>query len=485
MRNLLSFVSCVIMAALLCGCGSVKSPEAILPVPEQRQIDWQKMEMYAFVHYGLNTFTDHEWGYGDVDPSAFNPRCMDVEQWVRTFKAAGMQGVILTAKHHDGFCLWPTTLTDYNISQSPYKNGHGDVVGELAAACKKYGLRFGIYLSPWDRNRSDYGQASYLDYYKAELRELLSNYGSLFEVWFDGANGGDGYYGGANETRTIDRRHYYDFPTLFNIVDSLQPNAVIFSDGGPGCRWVGNENGHVDATNWSFLRSAEVYPGYDRPETLYTGHADGDAWMPAECNVSIRPGWFYHPEEDGKVKTPEQLLDLYYRSVGHGGTFLLNFPIDRDGLVHPVDSANAVAFYQRVKHDLQHNLLSKASAEASSSRGKAYRAQAVLDGNYDTYWATPDGVDTASLTITLPGVTAIDRLMLQEYIPLGQRVELFTVEYGSGDEWKKLDTGEATTTIGYKRILRFGTIETDRLRIKIEKSRGPVCINNIEAFLAE
>lgn len=249
--------------SLLCACEPVvKAPEPILPIPEAKQVEWQKMETYAFVHFGLNTFNDREWGYGDSDPKTFNPAKLDCEQWVKTFVAAGMKGVILTAKHHDGFCLWPTGLTEYCIRNTPYKDGKGDIVRELSEACKKYGIKFAVYLSPWDRNQAIYGTPEYVDYFYKQLHELLTNYGAVFEIWFDGANGGDGWYGGAKDSRTIDRKTYYQYDRAYEMIDKYQPQAVVFSDGGPGCRWVGNENGFAGATNWSFLRAGEVYPGY-------------------------------------------------------------------------------------------------------------------------------------------------------------------------------------------------------------------------------
>lgn len=463
------------------------APPPIAPLPQQKQIDWQKMETYAFVHYGLNTFNDREWGYGDTDPQMFNPSRMDVDQWVRTFKEAGMKGVIVVAKHHDGFTMWPCELTEYNITKSAYdgpKNWEGkvDVLYEVRRACDKYGLKLGLYLSPWDRNHAGYGTQEYIDYYYEQLRQLMTRYGDLFEVWFDGANGGDGYYGGAREKRTIDRRNYYNYPKINEIVHELQPQAVIFSDGGPGCRWVGNESGYASATNWAFLRGKEVYPGYPLYRELQYGHADGDTWIPSECNTSIRPGWFYHPEEDDKVKTPEQLADLYYRSVGHNGTFLLNFPIDREGRVHPVDSANAIAFHQLIQSELKTNLLRHKPASVSTIRGERFSATQLTDGDWDSYWATPDGVTSGTITFQLGKATRVNRLMLQEYIPLGQRVKAFNVEALVGGKWTTLNCGEETSTIGYKRLLRFPTVEATALRINITDARGPLCINNVEAF---
>lgn len=475
----------VAFAAMTLSCSVfAQTPGAILPIPEPKQVAWQKMETYAFVHFGLNTFNDREWGYGDSDPATFNPTNLDCEQWVKTFVAAGMKGVILTAKHHDGFCLWPTQLTEYCIRNTPYKEGKGDIVGELAAACRKYNIKFAVYLSPWDRHQANYGTPEYVDYFHTQLRELLSRYGDVFEVWFDGANGGDGWYGGAKVSRSIDRKNYYNYPKIYEMLDELQPQAVVFSDGGPGCRWVGNENGFAGATNWSFLRAGEVYPGYSKYRELQYGHADGNQWTAAECDVSIRPGWFYHPEEDDKVKTVDQLTDLYYRSVGHNATLLLNFPVDRNGLIHPVDSANAVNFYQQIQKELSHNLLAGLKPKASDERGKDFSARASTDGKYDTYWATKDDVTTGTIEFALPRVERVNRMLLQEYIPLGQRVQSFVVEYLDNKQWMPVTVNEETTTIGYKRLLRFETIQTKALRVRITAARGSLCINNIEAYYA-
>ena len=460
------------------------APAPVAPLPSANQVAWQQLETYAFIHFGPNTFGDREWGYGDAPLESFNPTRLDCEQWARVCKQAGMKGIILTAKHHDGFCLWPTKYTDYSVRNTPYKDGKGDVVGELAAACQKYGLKLGLYLSPWDRHQAFYGTPLYVEYFYAQLEELLTQYGEVYEVWFDGANGGDGWYGGAKETRKIDRSTYYNYPRAWKLVGELQPKAVIFSDGGPGCRWVGNESGYADATNWSFLRIKEVYPGYERHKELQYGHEDGDKWVASECNTSIRPGWFYHEKEDGRVKSVDHLVDLYYRSVGHNGTFLLNFPVDKEGLIHPVDSAHAVDFHKQVTEELKTNQLLKASIKASSTRGKAFTTKNLTDGQFDTYWATPDGVTTGTLEITLKKAQPLNRLMMSEYIPLGQRVRKFAVEYLDGKQWLPLKVGEATTTIGYKRLLRFPTVTTKRLRIRFEDSRGPLCINGLGAYYA-
>lgn len=472
----------VVACCLSCTSGKVLPPEPILPVPEPKQVEWQQMETYAFIHFGLNTFNDREWGYGDTDPKTFNPTNLDCEQWAQTLVKAGMKGVILTAKHHDGFCLWPFEGTDYSVKNSPWKNGQGNVVKELSEACKKYGLKFAVYLSPWDRHQANYGTPEYLPYFYAQLHDLLTNYGPVFEVWFDGANGGDGWYGGAKDIRTIDRKNYYNYPRIYEMLDSIQPQAIIFSDGGPGCRWVGNEKGFAGATNWSFLRKGEVHPGYDKSYELQYGHPDGNQWVPAECDVSIRPGWFYHPEEDDRVKSPDQLVDLYYRSVGHNATLLLNFPVDRRGLIHPVDSANAVRFHEMIQQQLKTNLVVGMIPKVSNERGGDFVASALTDDNFDTYWATEDGVTTADIEFSFDTPTRMNRMMLQEYIPLGQRVKAFVVEYLDKDTWLPVKLNEETTTIGYKRLLRFETVETKGIRIRITDARGPLCLSNVGVY---
>lgn len=483
MRKSIHLLSIPVVACYLsCTSGKVLPPEPILPVPEPKQVEWQQMETYAFIHFGLNTFNDREWGYGDTDPKTFNPTNLDCEQWAQTLVKAGMKGVILTAKHHDGFCLWPFEGTDYSVKNSPWKNGQGNVVKELSEACKKYGLKFAVYLSPWDRHQANYGTPEYLPYFYAQLHDLLTNYGPVFEVWFDGANGGDGWYGGAKDIRTIDRKNYYNYPRIYEMLDSIQPQAIIFSDGGPGCRWVGNEKGFAGATNWSFLRKGEVHPGYDKSYELQYGHPDGNQWVPAECDVSIRPGWFYHPEEDDRVKSPDQLVDLYYRSVGHNATLLLNFPVDRRGLIHPVDSANAVRFHEMIQQQLKTNLVAGMTPKVSNERGGDFVASALTDDNFDTYWATEDGVTTADIEFSFDTPTRMNRMMLQEYIPLGQRVKAFVVEYLDKDTWLPVKLNEETTTIGYKRLLRFETVETKGIRIRITDARGPLCLSSVGVY---
>ena len=461
----------------LTGCERPKAPEACGPVPTEAQLKWQELERYAFIHFSMDTFTDMEWGYGDKDPQLFNPSELDCRQWCRLFKEAGMKGVILTAKHHDGFCLWPSAYTDYSVKQSPWRNGNGDLVRELADACKEYGLKLGIYLSPWDRNHKEYGTEAYITYFRNQLNELLTNYGDIFEVWFDGANGGSGYYGGADETRSVDRKTYYDWPGTNQLVKKLQPDAVIFSDAGPDVRWCGNEAGWVGETNWSTLRREEVWPGWPHYQQLQNGHEDGSYWVPAEVNVSIRPGWFYHEEQDDQVKTVDQLLDVYYHSVGRNATWNLNIPIDKRGLVHPTDSAVLMEVAKILQNNFKENLAQQAEVRASNVRGKDFAAAHLIDGNKDSYWATDDEVTSASVEFDFKVPTAINQFLVQEYIRLGQRVKAFTLEAFVGDEWQVVATG---STIGYKRILRFPTVETQKLRFTINEAKACPLLSNIE-----
>ena len=441
-----------------------KAPSPIYPIPTAEQLAWQKLETYAFIHFGLNTFNDMEWGYGNTPAATFNPENLDCEQWAATLKNCGMKGVILTTKHHDGFCLWPTKSTDYNISNSPYKNGEGDIVRELSDACRKYGLLFGIYCSPWDRNNARYGYPEYVATYHQQIQELTSNYGPLFEFWFDGANGGDGYYGGANETREIDHNKYYDYQRAKDRVLSQHPTAMIF--GGPyeTVRWVGNEKGIAGTTNWCNVTET------------------GSAWTPAEVDVSIRPGWFYHENEDGKVKTLAELCDIYYQSVGRNANLLLNFPVTPDGTIHPIDSARSVEFYHTICNELSHNLLAGAKVKADNERGCRFSASNVNDNNPETYWATNDENDFGTISFSMDKPVMISRVMIQEYVKLGQRVKSFYLEGEKDGNWFRINTFDKTTTVGYKRIVRFNPVELDKLMIYFEESRGPLCISNIEAY---
>jgi alpha-L-fucosidase len=465
----------------LTSCSEVRPPEPFGPVPSERQLAWHEMEYYMFVHFTVNTFTDKEWGYGDEEESVFNPSTLDCRQWARVAKEAGMKGIIITAKHHDGFCLWPSEFTEHSVRNSPWKDGKGDVLSDLRKACDEYGLKMGVYLSPWDRNSAVYGTPEYLNYYRKQLRELLTKYGDIFEVWFDGANGGDGYYGGARETRRIDNKTYYDWPNTHTIVRELQPGAVMFSDAGPDIRWVGNESGMGSLTNWCLLNKDDMYPGGDFARILGEGHEDGNYWVPAEVDVSIRRGWFYHEAQDSMVRSPENLMELYYSSVGRNSNLLLNIPPDRRGLLHENDVKSLLAFRELREKEFSSELALGKKASSSASRGKSFKAQNVNDGNPETYWSAPDDVSSASLTIDLGSETEVNRILLQEYIKLGQRVQEFTVEAFTDGGWQTLLDG---TTIGHKVIRKFPVVKTSQIRVSISKSKACPVISNIEIFRA-
>ncbi len=468
---------------LLSFCQEKTAPPApVLPVPEPRQIAWQELEYYGFVHFNMNTFSDREWGFGDEKPEMFNPTEMDPRQWARIASEAGMKGLIITAKHHDGFVLWPSAYTEHSVKNSPWKDGKGDLIRELADACKEFGLKFGIYYSPWDRNHPDYGKPEYITYMRNQLTELLTNYGEIYEVWFDGANGGDGYYGGANEQRMVDKLTYYEWPKVYELVRELQPGAMMFSDGGPDVRWVGNEHGFAYETTWSNLMRDSVYAGMpDYPEKYAPGQENGTHWVPAESDVSIRLGWYYHKYEDHKVKTLPQLLEIYYNSIGRNSSLLINFPVDTRGLIHENDEAAILRFGEKVKKDFELNLASFAEIEASGDRGKGYTAENVLDEDYQTYWTLKDGATQSDLILDFGKEISFNRLLLQEYTPLGQRVKAFSLEREVAGKWELI--AEATT-IGYKRILRFDDVKAQRIRIKFLDGKDIPLISKVGIYNA-
>ena len=463
----------------LISCTEIKPPEPFGPVPSERQLAWHDMEYYMFVHFTVNTFTDKEWGYGDEKETVFNPSDLDCRQWARVAKDAGMKGIIITAKHHDGFCLWPSQFTEHSVKNSPWKNGKGDVVQDLREACNEYGLKLGVYLSPWDRNSAVYGTPEYLKYYRQQLHELLKNYGDIFEVWFDGANGGDGYYGGARERRNIDNRTYYDWPGTHKIVRELQPQAVMFSDAGPDVRWVGNESGMGSLTNWCLLKKDEMYPGGDFAKILGEGHEDGTFWVPAEVDVSIRPGWFYHSKEDSLVRSPENLMELYYSSVGRNSNLLLNVPPDRRGLLHEKDVSSLIAFRELREKEFVTDLARNKKASASESRGKAFDSSKVNDGDADTYWSGKDDQLTGDIIIDLGDETEVNRILIQEYIKLGQRVKKFEVSVLKDDKWETVLEG---TTIGHKVIRKFPVVKTTKIKFSVTDSKACPVISNIELY---
>ena len=460
----------------------------VLPVPTQQQLDLQEMEMYAFLHYSLNTYTDQEWGYGNEDVSLFNPEDLDVKQWVEVCKNSGMKGIILTAKHHCGFCLWPSEFTEYSVANSPWKDGQGDVLKELSEACKDAGLKFAVYLSPWDRNHPDYGKPEYITYFRNQLNELLTNYGDIFEVWFDGANGGNGWYGGADETRKI-ARDYYDWPETFRMIRELQPDIMIWSDAGTkgDLRWVGTEAGYVGETNWSLLNKE----GDNTWDMLHYGVENGDIWVPGETNTSIRPGWFYHTSEDGNVKSLSKLMDTYYKSVGRNSTLLLNFPIMPNGRIHPTDSIRGELFAKMIAKTFENDLAKDADISADNVRANnnAFSAGKVLDGDKNTFWTTDEGVRTGSLVLEFPEETTFDRFLVEEYIPLGQRVKKFSLEALVDDEWVPLkdelvDGADGMTTIGYKRIICFPEITATKLKFNVDDSKESPLISRISVYNA-
>ena len=429
------------------------------PVPTDDQLRWHDMEMYAFIHYSLNTYTDQEWGFGNEDPKLFNPSNLDCRQWARVCKQAGMRGIIFTAKHHCGFCMWPSKYTEYSVKNAPWKQGKGDVVRELAEACREEGLRFAVYLSPWDRNHKDYGRPEYITYFRNQLRELLTQYGDIFEVWFDGANGGDGWYGGANETRKIDRTTYYQWPETYRMIRQWQPHCLIWNDGGDrgDLRWVGTEAGNVGETNWCLMPAKGDTPWH----MLHYGVEDGDVWCPGETNTSIRPGWFYHDTENEHVKSLSKLMDTYYKSVGRGSTLLLNFPIAPNGRIHPVDSLRGIAFKRMIDQVFSDNLIDKATVTSSP----------------------------LTTTISFQSPTAFNRFLAEEDIVQGQRVKAFTLEALVDGRWQPLrdalvEQGDGLTTIGHRRIICFPTVTATQLRFTITDAKAQPIIKRLGVYLA-
>ena len=482
-------ISCLLMAALAITAQPKSNFITILPtdtpgeilvkaaniVPSERQLRWQKLELTAFFHFGLNTFTDREWGEGNEDPAIFNPETLDAEQWVVTVKEAGFKQVIITAKHHDGFCLWPTNTTSHSVKNSPWKNGHGDVVREVAEACRKHNMGFGVYLSPWDRNAQSYGSDAYNDFFTRQLDELLTQYGVVDEVWFDGACG-EGKDG---------KKQIYDFLRWYKLIREKQPGAVI-AVMGPDVRWVGTENGRGRETEWSVVptdhfdlsaiaENSQQDPVYKPVKDLMDDDlgsrvkilsAKGLAWYPAETAVSIRPGWFWHENQNHQVKTPEELFDIYMTSVGRNGVLLLNIPPDRRGLIHERDVQNLKAFKTLLDQIFAVNLAKGSTINSSNGKGE----MSMLDGDDQTFFTTNSKDDTTTiLHLRFPEQTTVNLLSLQEHLTTGQRVEAFELEYkdGSGD-WKKVTEG---TTIGYKRLIRFIPVTTRELRLGITSSR--------------
>lgn len=475
MRPLLLFLLSIFSTSIF----AQTPPKPYGPIPEKRQLAWHDIEMYGLVHFTPTTFENKEWGYGDADPKLFNPSNFDAEQIVLAAKAGGLRAIVLVAKHHDGFALWPTKTTEYNISKSPFRNGKGDMVKEMELAARKHGLKFGVYCSPWDRNSSTYGTVNYLPLYQAQLKELYNNYGELFMSWHDGANGGDGYYGGAKEKRSIDNTTYYDWKNTWQITRKMQPTASIFSDVGLDVRWVGNEHGYAADTSWATFTPMPpkgqnvAVPGQSNYPDSPKGIRNGKFWMPAECDVPLRKGWFYHSNE--KPKTPNQLFDLYLKSVGRGAGLDLGLAPDTRGLLHEDDVASLKAFGDIVKQTFATNLAEKASVTASNSRGTNFNSNLILDRNKKTYWATSDAVTESLITLEFKDVVNFDLISLQEYIPLGQRVDSYTIERMENNRWTTIATG---SSIGAKRLIKLDrSVNSNKIRVRLS---APVCITLCE-----
>ncbi|MBK8247633.1 MAG: alpha-L-fucosidase [Gemmatimonadetes bacterium] len=445
------------------------------PVPTPAQLRWQREELSAFVHFGVNTYTDREWGDGTEDPRLFRPDGFDADVLVRQAVSAGVRSLVITAKHHDGFCLWPTALTRHSVASSPWRDGQGDVVGDLARACRAQGIGFGVYLSPWDRHDPSYGDSPrYMDLYIAQLEELLTRYGRLVEVWFDGANG-EGPNG---------RRQVYDWGRIHGTVRRLQPDAVMFSDAGPDVRWIGNERGVAGETCWSTIDPAVVpFAGFDAPwvgDVLQQGHRDGAAWRPGETDVSIRPGWFYHASQDAQVRSVDNLLQLYFTSVGRNSKLLLNVPPTRDGTWHANDLRALDGFAVRRRAIFTRDLAIGASVKSASAlpgRGAAR----VVDGSPDSWWEASGTGDTATLELTLPRPETATVVRLAEPIATGQLIERFEVEAldAAGDAWWQVASG---TTIGYARLARFDARRVQRLRVRLWSSLGAARLSQVSLY---
>lgn len=463
--------------SLLFGCLQAQAQQDIAPygaLPSQAQLAWNKLEYYMFIHFGPNTFTNKEWGHGDEDPQVFNPTELDARQWARTAKQAGMKGIIITAKHHDGFCLWPSEYSKHTVRESAWKNGKGDVLKELSEACKEYGLLFGVYLSPWDRNHPAYGTPEYNQVFANQLKEVHTKYGDVFEQWFDGANG-EGPNG---------KKQVYDWPLFENTVKQYHPNVIFFSDAGPGCRWIGNERGFAGETMWSTLNRKDFKPGMGGIETILNkGQEDGTDWVPGEADVSIRPGWFYSPDTDDKVKTLPWLLDIYYASVGRNANLLLNVPVDRRGLIHKNDSLRLMELKKALDASFKSNLAVRARTTVTNTRTNSMISSAVhlTDNNPNTYWATNDGQLQGTITLSFERAVTFNRLVLQEFIALGQRVRSFRVSVLEGNEYREI---ARETTIGYKRILRLPSTTTKAVRIELLDAKACPVISEIQLFNA-
>jgi alpha-L-fucosidase len=436
-----------------------------LPRPTKYQLQWHEMEFYLFTHFGPNTFTDKEWGEGTEPSAIFNPSTLDCRQWCRIAKAAGAKGIIITAKHHDGFCLWPSNYSTHTVRESKWKDGKGDVLRDLSQACKEYGLKFGVYISPWDRNHPKYGTEDYNDVFVNMMKEIFTNYGPIWELWWDGANG-EGPNG---------KKQVYDWDRYRQVVKRMSPSTVIFSDVGPQIRWVGNENGIAGETNWNYLNVDGFTPGAGAPpiDTLNRGNQNGKNWIPAECDVSIRPGWFCHKNEDEKVKSPEQLFQLYLKSVGRGANLLLNVPPNSSGLISVNDSASLIGFKKLKDESFRENLLKQANTFYEFS---------PQDLNFRNLGDGAFGANLQNFVVQLPGQSKINCLVLREAIHLGQTVRKFRVLFYNKDKMIRAISG---TTVGRKRILTFPAMSITSFKVYLDDAQGSDNISGIAAYLID
>ena len=439
------------------------------PLPSQRQLQWSKMEFYLFTHFGPNTFTDLEWGKGTEPEDMFNPTQLDCNQWCRIAKAAGAKGIIITAKHHDGFCLWPSKYSTHTVAQSKWKNGKGDVLKELSDACKKYNLKLGIYLSPWDRNHPKYGTDEYNEVFINMMKEVVSRYGPLFEFWWDGANG-EGPNG---------KKQVYDWRKFEETMRKIAPNTVVFSDIGPDIHWAGNENGIAGDPLWNLLDTAGFTRGAGAPstDTLNHGNVNGKNWIPAECDVSIRPGWFYHANEDEKVKKPEDLFQLYLKSVGRGASLLLNVPPDRRGLFNEHDSVALMGFKKLRDEAFANNLVKNAKVEYNDNN--TIKTTSLLNDGNDKNFIAFNKSDNEGIKISFKQKTDLNCIVLQEPIQMGQRVKLFKIIFRNNNEVVKEYNG---TTVGRKRIIIFPGVSCDSFTVIINDAKATPLISEVGAY---
>jgi alpha-L-fucosidase len=447
-----------------------RRPGPARPRPTPSQLAWQREELALFVHFTVNTFTDKEWGDGSESPRIFDPARLDARQWARAARRGGFRSLVLTAKHHDGFCLWPTRTTEHSVRSSPWRGGSGDLVREFVDACRAEGLGCGVYLSPWDRNARSYGQGrAYDDFYLTQLEELLGQYGPMVEVWFDGANG-EGPNG---------KRQEYDWPRIHAAVRRLQPNAVMFSDSGPDVRWIGNETGEAGTTCWSAVDPARVpRPGFDAPwvqSALMQGDPHGTVWRPGEADVSIRPGWFWHPAQDDRVRSADNLMRLYFRSVGRNSKLLLNVPPTRDGLFHDRDVQALETFDTKRRALFDRDVLAGGRVRASGGTAPG----AVLDAGGGNHWRAPDGTTSAWLEVELPAPVAFDTLRLEEAVELGQHVANHHVDVWRGDRWHTVAWG---TTIGNARLHDCAPTTVSRIRVVVEFAYDAPALRRVAAY---